>query len=159
MTDQETEKQEGQEDESGVIKALRQQVKDLQSELKNRPDSPDIDALVSERVQRRDAARDVLVSQGYSPKMTDLVLKNLDGDVTEENVTSFLDSIGLEAQSGEPEQKKPEPRPVSSVADLASQVASASAKDKVGDQTLKALNEAKNQAEIDALMRQAGLAQ
>lgn len=158
MTDQETAEQEGTGEESGVIKALRKQINDLQAELKNRPDSPDIDALVSERVQKRDAARDVLVRQGYSPKMTDLVLKNLEGDVTEEAVSSFLDSIGLEAKSDESEQK-PEPKPISSVADLASQVASASAKDKVGDQVLQSLNEAKSQAEIDALMRQAGLAQ
>lgn len=157
MADNEPIDQEQPQDESSVIRTLRQQVKDLQSELKGRPGDVDIEAEVAKRVERRDTVRELLGAQGFSPKMADLVLKNVEGDITEDSVKNFLSSVGLEAGVNEPE--KPNPQPVSSVADLASQVASASAKDPVKDQVLDSVLNAKNRSEIDAIMRQAGLAQ
>jgi hypothetical protein len=157
MTDQIAEETEEVAEDSSVIKTLRDQVKQLQGQLKERPDQMDIEAEVEKRVARRDAARDVLVQLGHSPKMTALVLQNLEGDPTPEAVAGFLEGIGLTAQPNEP--AKPDPRPISSVADLASQVAAASAKDQVGDQVLESIGEAKSPAEIDAIMRRAGLAQ
>lgn len=157
MTDQIVENEVGNEDESGVIRSLRDQVKALQSELKSRPGDVNIEAEVERRVARRDATRDALVNLGYSAKMTNLVLDNVEGDPTPEAVSSFLESVGLTAQSGKP--GKPDPKPVGSVADLASRVAAAASTDPARDQVMEGLLQAKNARDIDAIMRQAGLAQ
>ncbi len=162
MADDNTLTQEsGTGEDSSVIKVLRQRVKELEKELQRRPDPETVEAEVARRVARREAATSVLVQMGFSPKMSDLVTREVEGDITEESVRSFLEGLGLKADSGQPTddgaKQSEKASQVAEVADLASQVASVTQSDGTPDIT-KAISEAKSVEELDAIMRKAGLA-
>lgn len=156
MAEPQNENQEGSENESAVIRQLRQQVKDLQAQVKEGPSADVIEEEVAKRVARRDSTRDVLVQLGYPAQMTELVSQSVE-EPTEESVGEFLKGLGLEPKSQAASNEKA--KNVGNVAGLASQVAAATSSDNVGSSIEEQLAQAKSQAEIDAIMARAGLAQ
>lgn len=157
MTTEENENQEAEGQDNSLIRSLRAQVDSLQKELKNRPDPTDIDSVVTERIQRRDSARDALSTLGFPPQMTDLVTANVEGDITEDAVKTYLTGLGFQPGQQENQANEERAREVANVASLGSQVASATRKEPGSDSIEARLSKATSQAEIDALMREAGL--
>lgn len=157
MTTEENEDQGTEGQDNSLIRSLRAQVDSLQKELKNRPDPENIDSVVQERIQRRDGAREALSKLGFPSQMTDLVTANVEGDITEDAVKNYLTGLGFQPGQQENQANEQRAREVANVASLGSQVASATRKD-AGEDSLDArLSKATSRAEIDSIMREAGL--
>ena len=156
MADLQNENEEGQENESAVIRQLRQQIKDLNAQVKEGPSADVIEEEVAKRVQRRDTTRDVLVQLGYPAQMTELVSKSVE-EPTEESVAEFLKGLGLDAKPQAANDEKA--KNVGKVAGLASQVAAATGGQGGKLSVEEELAQAKSQSEINAIMVREGLAQ
>lgn len=151
-------------EDSPVIRALRKQIKDLQAVTKNAPKREDIEAAVRADLARETAIADLLIGLGH-PKGMSAVVKGKMGDaeVTLEGVAEALQSLGY-AVAGEDEGavgsggETPEAHSdLVNVANLSAQVratASGSNKESVEDRIAKA----QSQAEVNAIMVEAGLA-
>lgn len=144
----------GESQDSEVIRTLRQQVKDLQNQLKNQPD---VDAEVRRQVARREAARAALGQLGAPAQLAEIVLDRVEDEVTDESVASVLESLGLTPQSQEPVNEKA--KEVSQVSGLAAQVASAAGKGGAEPTVTDELNQAQSKEEVAAIMARAGLSQ
>jgi len=91
--------EEGQEDESAVIRALRSDIKDAKTAVKTAEKAAET-AVEDARAQvaRESKAQEIVDDLGY-PKLTSLVLEKVEGDLTPEGVTEFLTGLGLDAES------------------------------------------------------------
>ena len=143
--------------DNSLIRSLRAQVDSLQKELKNRPDPTDIDSVVQERIQRRDGARDALGALGFPAQMTDLVTANIEGDITEDTVKLYLAGLGFQPGQQESTATDERAKEVANVASFGSQVASATRKGGGDDPLEVRLSKASSKAEVDTIMREAGL--
>src|SRR3989304_3292780 len=93
---------EGSEQDSAVIKELRSKNKDLARQNKDLEHqvSTARDQILAE-VQREQSAHQLVSELGF-PKLGSLVAEKIQGDLTSDNVKSFLEGIGLVAQAEQP---------------------------------------------------------
>lgn len=148
-------------DESGqdspVIAELRKQLRDLQKERKE--DLKKLEVFAAEKAQARSAqAKQFVDAAGFPNLSTEIVLERIEGDVTAESVVAALNSIGLspQAEASQEAQPAPEPNPTVPASEMGQRVAAAAQGSPVKD-VMSRLNEATSQAEIAAIMEEAGL--
>lgn len=149
--------------DSPVIRALRKQLEDLKKAQKNAPTRDSIEAEIRADLARESAIADLLVGLGH-PKGMSAVVKGKMGDaeVTPEGVAAALQSLGY-AVTGEAGEavgsggETPEAHSdLVNVASLSAQVravANGSNMESVADRIAKA----QSQAEVNAIMAEAGL--
>ena len=91
----------GSEQDSAVIKALREKEKELSRRVKELEGAEE-SALIKARavVQREQSAFQIVNGLGF-PKLAPLVVEKIEGDITEESVKAYLEGIGLSATAGE----------------------------------------------------------
>lgn len=159
----ETTESEGNESNSGeendLIKSLRQQLKDKDSQLKAQPSASEIEAQIRASVAREGAIEQQLVAAGQPTGLRPLVEEKLgEADVTPEGVVEALKAIGFEItesdDSGTEGQQTAEA--VGAVADLGNQV-QAAAQGVTGQDLDAKLNAAETPEEISQIMQEAGL--
>lgn len=154
-TSEETESQE----ESGVLKALRRQVKDLQRELEARPDR---DALLTEiraEQARVDAISKQVEAMGHPGALSAVLTDRVEGDVTEETVKSALKELGLEASPASAETPSDVDRNAKALAEVSSlsgQLGSAGGGDP--PDALSAINKANTMQDLQRIAEQEGFA-
>jgi hypothetical protein len=149
-------------DDSGVIKALRKQVNDLQKELKSRPDR---DVLLSEfqvEQARNSEIVDQLISLRHPKGMLDAVKGRIDGeaDITQEVVAKALTDIGYQVEVGgdgssQVDDSTQVQAELAGVADLSAQVQSAAGSGNPAS-ILDRINQAESQAEIAKIAAEGG---
>lgn len=153
MSDTDQNTQAGDGEDSPVIQILRQQIKDLQKELKARPTRDALEAELAAQAQRKSAAEALLIELGAPAGMAGLVTEKVE-DVTAENVVKFLEGLGLATREVSEDTEQSE---VKVVSELAQQVA-ASAGDTSSKDLAAKIRDAKNFQELNAVMVEAGLA-
>lgn len=152
---------EGQEND--LIRSLRAQLKDAQSEAKEakRAREAAVEAARAEVV--REVKAHQLVSELGFPKMASLVAANVEGDLTAESVQAYLAELGVtEVQSDAPDaegERRPDPAGVQQVADLGSSLATASRNDAASQSLIRRLGEAQSVEEVAALAAEGGFLQ
>lgn len=148
--------------ETPVITELRQQLRDAQKRAKELSEAKD--KAVQEvrlQVRRETEAEREMQSAGY-PKLSEVFLEKVEGDITVEAVDKFLGDLGLERKSGEAQGDAGDSRQsdrageLAKVANLSQQVASA-ASGLNADSVQKRLEGASSSAEIHQIMAEAGL--
>lgn len=151
---------EGGTEESAVITELRRQLREAQAELKKRPTREQVLAEIQAQAARVKAAESVLVQFGLPAETAKFVAENVEGEVTEESVKSFLEASGLAklARSDDQEAEGTEAKQeVAEVSKLGQQVASAGGA--TGTKDIGALlDEANSIEDINRIMVEAGLA-
>lgn len=149
--------------ESSVIAELRKQNRELQRQLKGSVTPDDVEAEVEKRIARRDAVQGLLVDLGYNPKLSKLVLSNVDGDLESETVRGFLEGLGVEPQTASDDkgaQKQDSASERGRVGEFAARVSSAARRSPSDSNGLmEKLNAAKSPEEISKIMNEAGLSQ
>jgi hypothetical protein len=149
--------------ESGVMKALRKQIRDLEGELKSRPSRDSLEAELRSQLEREKAAASQLVEKGHPAGLAELMLQKIDSDadITEEVVDGFLKGLGYESQAPQSESKS-EPseqeRQLAEVTQLSRQVSVAATGEQTDD-VMKRIGEAKSVSELAAIAAQGGFAQ
>jgi hypothetical protein len=148
------------EGDSPVVQALRREIKTLKSELKTERESKAtaVDDAVKQ-VQRAVKAREVVNALGF-PGLADLAAEKIEGEVTEESASAFIEGLGLKAQaeSSGSGGESTTPQGVEGVASLGQRVASA-ASGSVSKTIEQRLNEASTIEEIEKISREAGFYQ
>jgi hypothetical protein len=149
-------------DESGVIKALRSQIKDLEKDLKSRPDRDTLEAEFLTQQERNSAISSQLVDLGHPAGMSAIIAEKMgEGDVTRESVTATLQGLGynLEATpetAPDPSETSESDQALAEVTSLSSQVASA-AGNPPADDTMAKIAATETREELAALMAEKGL--
>jgi len=148
-------------EDSPVIRELRDKIKQESARRKEaEAKAESIEEEVRTKVVRELSAERLLMDAGYpSPKLRDWFLSEVEGDVTPDAVQAFLGE--LKPQGGGSEAKAPQDsraEKVAGVANLSQQIASA-ASDTNTDSLMKKIASATSQAEVAALMAEAGLTQ
>jgi len=111
--------------ESSIIKELRAQLKASKTDLKESRKSGD-DALVTARAQvKREAEASSLMSNAGFEGLADIFASEVDDELTAEAAAQWLKKRGLQATSESSGDEAASAEQVSQVADLGSQVASA----------------------------------
>jgi len=100
---------EDQGQESGVIKAMRIQIKDLEKALKAAPDAEALRAEFKAEQAKSTAVIKQLVAYGQPEGLSETIAGKVEGDVTEESVLAALRSIGLDAVETEGSVKEADP--------------------------------------------------
>jgi hypothetical protein len=150
--------------ESAVIRALRKQIKDIEAELKGRPDRPTLEAEIRESLKRDNAIEGVLTTLGHPAGILDVVKAKLgDAEVTRDSVADALRGIGYQvevddAPAGEGHEPSESESDLAKVASLSAQVRSA-AQGVAPVTDIQRINQAQSQAELNAIMAELGLAQ
>ena len=154
---------ESMDEDSPVIRALRKQIKDLQSQAKNAPTRDSIEAEVRADLARQDAIADLLVGLGHPRGMSAVVKARMgDAEVTRESVAEALQALGYAVADGDESAvesggEAPEAHSdLVNVANLSAQVraaASGSGKESVEDRIAKA----ESPEQVAAIMAEAGL--
>ena len=112
-------------EESNVIKELRAQLKASKTDLKESRKSGD-DALATARAQvKREAEASSLMSNAGFEGLADIFASEVDDELTAEAAAGWLKKRGLQASSESSEEDESSAEQVGQVADLGSQVASA----------------------------------
>ena len=150
----------GEGQESGPIKALRDQLKtEKAARVAAEARTGEVAASIRAEVKREQEASGVVSDLGY-PDMASLIAEKVEGEVTVESATAFLSTLGLKpipkdgSTDGAP---KPDTTvSVGDVADLGSQVAAAASGTQETD-VEKRLDAATSEAEIASIMGEAGL--
>lgn len=141
--------------ESGLIKSLREQLSKAKATEKQYLD--DLQAFRAERAQaRKSAVAKVVDGRGYPQAIVDVLLSKVEDASNEEFDKLLLDLTGGQASKDSDEGGTPA-EPQTSVADLGQRVASAAASAGQGTDVLKKIAGAKTQAELLAVVREAGL--
>jgi hypothetical protein len=148
-------------DDSPVIRALRQQIKDLKEQVKNVPSRESIEAEVRTKLERTSALSAQLVALGHPAGLAALLEGQLgEAEVTRESVVQLLEGIGYQvavddASSEEGTQPAAGLADLAKVSTLSAQVASTV---KGGNQAsvLQRIAEAQTPAELAAIAAQEG---
>lgn len=96
-------------EDSPVIQSLRQQVKDLQKQVKSAPDRDSLEAEIREQLTRDSAIQTQLGKFGHPAGILDVVKGKLgENEVTEDTVAEALTAIGytVDKADGAPETAK-----------------------------------------------------
>ena len=88
---------EDQGQESGVLKAVRAELRAAVAELKTRPDEDTLRAEFKAEQAKNTAVIKQLVAYGQPEGLSETIASKVEGDVTEESVLAALKSIGLDA--------------------------------------------------------------
>jgi hypothetical protein len=152
-------------DESGVIKGLRQQLKDKDariSELENSiPDTETLEAEIRERLKRDSAIEAELGRLGHPVGILGVVKDKLgENEVNTQSVAEALQGIGYEvdvegAAQGQADQASPEHADLARVTQLSNQVSSATQGDPSAS-VVDRINSAQSAAEIEKIMSEIG---
>ena len=148
-------------DESGLIKALRIQLREQEKELKARPAREDLESEIRTKLKRESDAAALLTKQGQPSGLAEFMLSKIgDQEVTEQSVAGFLEGIGLTANPASEDDEAPAPpnQQLAEVTDLASRVSAAASAAPAGN-VMDRLAQAKNQAEVNAIMAEVGALQ
>lgn len=147
-------------DESGVIKALRIQLKEQEKELKARPAREDLESEIRSKLKRESDIAALLTKQGQPSGLAEFALSKIgDQEVTEESVAGFLQGLGFDTQpvSSDGQTSAPQAQQLAEVSTLASQVSAAASNTPAGidDRIAKA----QSPAELAAIMSEIGALQ
>ena len=148
-------------DESGVIKALRIQLKEQEKELKARPAREDLESEIRTQLKRESDIAALLTKQGQPGGLAEFaILKIGDQEVTEESVAGFLQGLGFDAGSVSSDgQNAASPnQQLAEVTDLASRVSAAASNAPAGNLEDR-IAKAQSLAEIETIMAEAGALQ
>lgn len=152
-------------DDSPVIKALRKQVKDLETQVKSAPTREAIEAEIRTELERSKAITEQLIALGHPAGMSATVNGKLgDAEVTADAVAEVLRGIGYQVGAADaPEGDGGQPAAqadsdLAKVATLSAQVATA-ATGTTSDSLIERINSAKDSAELQAIMASAELLQ
>lgn len=148
-------------DDSPVIKALRKQIKDLESQVKSVPTRESIEAEVRESMARDAAISTQLIGLGHPAGMLDAVKGRLgDAEVSRDSVAEALRGIGYQVEDADATAGTTGEAPeagsaLRDVTALSAKVRSA-ATGETSD-PLKDIGATESRAELIALMEQQGL--
>ena len=148
-------------DESGVIKALRIQLKEQEKELKARPAREDLESEIRTQLKRESDIAALLTKQGQPSGLAEFaILKIGDQEVTEESVAGFLQGIGLTTNpvSSDGQESESQTQQLAEVTDLASRVSAAASNAPAGNVEDR-LMKAQSIAEIEVIMGEIGALQ
>ena len=148
-------------DESGVIKALRIQLKEQEKELKARPAREDLESEIRTQLKRESDIAALLTKQGQPSGLAEFaILKIGDQEVTEESVAGFLQGVGLTANpvSSDSQTSASQTSTLAEVTDLASRVSAAASNAPAGNLEDR-IAKAQSLAEIETIMAEAGALQ
>lgn len=152
---------EGSTDESGVIKALRKQIKDVERERDSRFTREDLESEFRTQLRREADTAALLTAQGHPSGLAKYMLQEIgDAEITPETVSGFLQGLGFESKpaSSEGEQPASQAQQLADVTTLASRVSAAAINTPAGDVTAR-IAAAQNQAEVNAIMEEIGALQ
>lgn len=147
--------------DSAVIKELRQQIKDLSAELKSRPDETELRAALSAELARDSAIETMLVGFGHPKGIRSLVAEKLgDAEVTVEAVAEALVGIGYEVDTtktveGHAESTVPAHAGLAEVSGLSSRLQSTSGTGTPASDVTK-VNEASSREELRQIAADGG---
>lgn len=148
--------------DSPVIKALRSQIKDLERELKARPDRDTLAAELRTQLDRDNEIIAQLKAHGHPAGILDVVKSKLgDGEVTSEGVASALTGIGYQLDGAgtvqdSGVQDNPDLSDLAKVTSLSREVSSA-ASGATPDSIMDKISSAQSPEELAAVMGEAGL--
>jgi hypothetical protein len=146
-------------DESGVIKALRIQLKEAQKDLKSRPAREDLESEIRAQLKRESDAAALLTEQGHPSGLARFMLSEIgDAEITAEAVSGFLQGLGFpEPVSSEGQEQSPNQQlaEVTSLASAVTAAASGASADSVNQRIAKA----QSPAELEAIMEEIGAVQ
>jgi len=148
-------------DESGLLKALRIQLRDQEKELKARPAREDLEVEIRTQLKRESDIAALLTKQGQPSGLAEYALSKIgDQEVTEESVAGFLKGLGFDAQpvSADGQIAAPPNQQLAEVSTLASQVSAAASNAPAGNVEDR-LAKASSLAEIETIMREIGALQ
>lgn len=150
-------------DDSGVMKALRKQIKDLENQLKSAPSRESVEAEIRTELERVSAISEQLIALGHPAGMANILKGTLgDADVTLDSVAQALQSIGysVEVSDGTSKSGADEPSEEASnlarVTNLSAQVQSA-AQGGNPDDVLQKIRSAETPGELAAIMAERDL--
>lgn len=148
-------------EDSGVIKALRQQIKDLKADLDARPAREDLEVQVRNQLKREQDAAALLIERGQPQGLAEFMLTKIgDAEITAEAVSTFLQGLGIDTEpvsSDEPEAVSQHQQLAETVA-LASRV-SAAASGASADEMTARIAQAQSMQELEAIMDEIGAVQ
>jgi hypothetical protein len=148
-------------DESGVIKALRIQLKEQEKELKARPAREDLESEIRTQLKRESDIAALLTKQGQPSGLAEFALSKIgDQEVTEESVAGFLKGLGYDTQpvSSDGQESAPPNQQLAEVTDLASRVSAAASNAPAGNVEDR-LAKATSLADIETIMAEIGALQ
>jgi hypothetical protein len=148
--------------DSPVIKALRRQIKDLEKAVSTAPTRESVEAEIRESLARESAISSQLVALGHPAGLSEFLKGKLgDAEVTRDSVAAALTGIGYAvdvdgASSESGVEVSAQQSDLAKVANLSAQVRSA-ALGGTSDDLARKISQAQSQAELNALMEEAGL--
>ena len=148
-------------DESGVIKALRIQLKEQEKELKARPAREDLESEIRTQLKRESDIAALLTKQGQPSGLAEFALSKIgDQEVTEESVAGFLQGLGFGtgSVSADDQNAAPSNQQLAEVTDLASRVSAAASNAPAGNVEDR-IAKAQSLAEIEVIMAEIGALQ
>lgn len=148
-------------DESGVVKALRSQIRDLERELKTRPARDDLESQIRTQLKREADAAAQLIEQGHPAGLARFMLSEIgDAEITAESVAGYLKGLGYDTKPTSSEGQEPASpnQQLAEVASLASRVSSA-ANNAPADNVMERIQRAAGRDEVRAIMEEIGAAQ
>jgi hypothetical protein len=151
-------------EDSGVIKGLRADVKDLKAQVKAAPSREVLEAEIRSELARESAIKEQLVSLGHPAGIMELVSGKLgEAEVTKESVAEALTGIGYEvdvdgAGSGDDANTGDPSSDLAKVTSLSAQVQSA-AQNVPADDVGQKIAEAETPAQLAEIMAKADLLQ
>lgn len=152
----------GSTDDSGVMKALRKQIKDLENQLKSAPSRESVEAEIRTELERESAISEQLIALGHPVGMANILKGTLgDADVTLDSVAQALQSIGYSVEVPDETSKSDadeseEASNLARVTNLSAQVQSAAQGGDLDD-VLQKIGQAETPAQLAAIMAEAGL--
>jgi len=144
----------GSPEESAVIADMRKREKALQKENKKLSEQI-AEVEVAAQTRRSEAVQELMNTLGL-PGLAEDVSGWIEGDATREKVVEALQARSIPLPEGQDEQPEPEEDQKPSASSVGQQVADAAA-GKDGRSLEERINATENQAELDALMEEAGL--
>lgn len=148
-------------DESGVVKALRSQIKDLERELKTRPARDDLESQIRTQLKRESDAAALLIEQGHPAGLARFMLSEIgDAELSGETVAGYLKGLGYDTKPVSSDEQEPasESQQLAEVTSLSSRV-SAAASNAPADNVMDRIQNAKSPQELAAIMEEIGAVQ
>jgi hypothetical protein len=148
--------------DSPVIQQLRAQLKAAEKEAKDAKGQAKEAADAARTQVLRELRAEQLVKAAGFPKLAELAVERIEGEITDESVASFLEGLGLQAGEQEPSGDGDggggdASTSVEQVARLGARVADAS-RDQLGKGVIDRLNQTQSIEEITAIANEAGFA-
>ena len=147
-------------EDSGVIKALRIQLKELEKDLKSRPAREDLESEIRAQLKRESDAAALLTEQGQPGGLArDLLFEIGDAEITAEAVSGYLQGRGFQVApvSSDGQEQTPDQH-LAEVTSLASAV-TAAASGASADSVSQRIAKAQSPAELEAIMEEIGAVQ